>query len=232
MIHDFKSMKQLPDSEKPYEKFLESGAGALSDAELLAVIIRSGAQGKRSIDVAQDFLSQGSRSLLNLYELSFEEMQAVHGIGRVKAIQLKCVAELSKRIASTHYEEKLCLSDPRTIADYYMEQLRHEKKEQLMALFFDSKCRLLSDVLMSIGSATATFVSPREIFLTALRTQAVQIVLLHNHPSGDPAPSGEDDIVTERMKECGKLLGVPLVDHIILGDQRYYSYREHKRIIY
>lgn len=232
MVRTFTSMKELPDSEKPYEKFLESGAEALSDAELLAVIIRSGAQGKKSIEVAQEFLAQGSRNLLNLYELSFDEMKSIHGIGQVKAIQLKCVAELSKRIAKTRYQDGLSMNHPQTIADYYMERMRHEKREQLLALFFDSKCRLISDVTMSIGSITATFVSPREIFLMALRHNAVQLILLHNHPSGNANPSSEDDTVTERMRACGELLGIPLMDHIILGDQSYYSYREHKRIIY
>lgn len=232
MEQTFTSMKELPDSEKPYEKFLESGAEALSDAELLAVIIRSGTQGRKSIEVAQDFLAQGSRNLLNLYELSFDEMKSIHGIGKVKAIQLKCVAELSKRIAKTRYQDKLSMNHPQTIADYYMERMRHEKQERLLALFFDNRCRLISDVTISIGSVTATFVSPREVFLAALRCNAVQIVLLHNHPSGSANPSAEDDTVTERMKECGLMLGIPLIDHIILGDQSHYSYREHKRIIY
>lgn len=232
MVQTFTSMKELPDSEKPYEKFLESGVEALSDAELLAVIIRSGTQGKKSIEVAQDFLTHGSRNLLNLYELSFDEMKSIHGIGQVKAIQLKCVAELSKRIAKTRYQDKLSMNHPQTIADYFMERMRHERQERLLALFFDSKCRLLSDVTMSIGSVTATFVSPREIFLAALRCNAVQIILLHNHPSGNTEPSADDDTVTKRMQECGVLLGIPLMDHIILGDQAYYSYREHKRIIY
>lgn len=231
MADNFKNMKQLPDSEKPYEKFLESGVSALSDAELLAVVIRSGAQGRRSIEVAQDLLMQGGHNLLNLYDLSLEDMQKIHGIGKVKAIQLKCVAELSRRIAKTHYQDKLRLNMPHTIAGYYMEQMRHEKQEHLIALFFDSKCRLLSDVTISVGSATATCMSPREIFYMALRSNAVQIVLLHNHPSGDPTPSAEDDEVTELMKEGGKLLQIPLVDHVILGDMVYYSYREHKRIV-
>lgn len=227
----FTSMKDLPDSEKPYEKFMESGPEALSDAELLAVIIRSGTQGRKSIEVAQDFLAQRCHNLLNLFQLSFEEMQQIAGIGQVKAIQLKCVAELAKRIAKTKYQSQLCMNHPYTIADYYMERMRHEKQERVIALFFDSKCRLLSDATMSIGSVNATFVSPREIFLTALRCNAVQIILLHNHPSGDPTPSKEDDVVTKRMIEGGELIGIPIVDHIILGDLCYYSYKENKRII-
>lgn len=232
MAQHFTSMKDLPNSEKPYEKFLEFGAGALSDAELLAVIIRSGTQGKRSIEVAQEFLAQGNQNLLNLYDLSFDDMKQIHGIGQVKAIQLKCAAELSKRIAKTRYQDKLSMNHPQTIADYYMERMRHEKQERLLAMFFDNRCRLISDVTISIGSVTATFVSPREVFIAALRCNTVQFVLLHNHPSGNAEPSLEDDAVTKRMKECGLLLEIPLIDHIILGDQSYYSYREHRRIIY
>lgn len=231
MEQQFTPVKELPDSEKPYEKFLKSGAGSLSDAELLAVIIRSGTQGRRSIEVAQDFLKKGNRNLLNLYEIPYEDMIRIHGIGRVKAIQLKCIAELSTRISETYYQDRICLDNPRSIADYYMERMRHEKQERLLVLFFDAKCRLLADVRMSVGSATTAFVSPREIFLAALRYKAVQLVLVHNHPSGTPEPSVEDDAVTKRVAECGCLLGISLVDHIILGDHSYYSYHERKRII-
>ena len=232
MEQNYTTVKELPDSEKPYEKFLESGVETLSDAELLAVIIRSGTHGRRSVGVAQDFLGRKDKSLLNLYALSYGDMLKIPGIGPVKAIQLKCVAELSKRIAQTNYQNRLSLSNPRSIAEYYMERLRHEKQEQTMALLFDAKCRLLDDVTLTVGSATAAFVSPREIFLAALSCGAVQLVLVHNHPSGDATPSAEDDIATKRVAECGNILGIPLVDHIIVGDRTYYSYRECKRIIY
>ena len=113
-----------------------------------------------------------------------------------------------------------------------MERMRHERKEQVLALFFDARCRLLEDVTLSVGSATSTSVSPREIFLAALRYNAVQFVLLHNHPSGFPEPSQADDAVTRRVAQSGILIGIPLMDHIIIGDHSYYSYNEHKRIIY
>lgn len=225
------TIKELPDSERPYEKFLKSGPTSLSDAELLAVVIRSGTNGRKSIEVSQDFLSGGNRNLLNLYEIPYEEMLKIRGIGPVKAIQLKCIAELSRRISETKYCDRICMDNPRTIADYYMERMRHERQETLLVLFFDARCRLLEDVIMSVGSATSTFVSPREIFLAALRYNAVQIVLIHNHPSGSPEPSAEDDTVTERVAGSGALLGIPLVDHIIIGDHSYYSYHEHQRII-
>ena len=220
------TVKELPDSEKPYEKFLKNGPGALSDAELLAVIIRSGTNGRKSVDVAQDFLNYGNRNLLNLYETSYEDMLRIPGIGQVKAIQLKCIAELSRRIAEAKYQERVCLNNAGTVADYYMERMRHEKQEKLLLAMFDMKCRLLGDVILSMGSATSTFVPPREIFLTALRYQAVQIIMVHNHPSGSPAPSAADNTVTERVAECGAMLGIPLSDHIIIGDNSYFSYKE------
>lgn len=230
MTHNL-TVKELPDSERPYEKFLKDGAGALSDAELLAVIIRSGTNGRKSVEIAQDFLNSGNRNLLNLYETSFDEMLRIPGIGKVKAIQLKCIAELSKRIARTTYQERVCLDEARTIADYYMERLRHEKQECLIVAMFDAKCHLIDDVLLTIGSATAAFVSPREIFLEALSRKAVHIVLLHNHPSGSPEPSEQDDEVTRRITACGGMIGITLMDHIIIGDNSYYSYHEQKRIL-
>ena len=201
MNHHFTTVKELPDSEKPYEKFLISGVESLSDAELIAVIIRSGTRGTRSVEVAQELLRQDGHDLLNLYTLSVQDMQKIPGIGQVKAIQLKCIAELSKRMAKTRYKERICLGDPGSIASYYMEDMRHESRERTMVLLFDAKCRLLEKVMMSVGSATAALVSPREIFLAALDKSAIQIVLMHNHPSGDPSPSAEDDAVTKRVAE-------------------------------
>ncbi len=229
MIKHF-TMKQLPDSERPYEKFQKSGPVALSDAELLAVIIRSGSSGKKSVDIAQEILDQGSRNLLNLYGISYEDLCRIPGIGPVKAIQLKCVAELSKRIAETRYEDSVRMTNAKSIADYYMERMRHERQERLLAAMFDSGCRLLDDELLSIGSVRSAFVEPREIFLAAFRYGAVHIILLHNHPCGLPEPSAQDDAVTERIAVCGGLLGIPLADHIIIGDKSYYSYREQGRL--
>ena len=232
MNHHFTTVKELPDSEKPYEKFLISGVESLSDAELIAVIIRSGTRGTRSVEVAQELLRQDGHDLLNLYTLSVQDMQKIPGIGQVKAIQLKCIAELSKRMAKTRYKERICLGDPGSIASYYMEDMRHESRERMMVLLFDAKCRLLEKVMMSVGSATAALVSPREIFLAALDKSAIQIVLMHNHPSGDPTPSECDREITERVYTSGELLGVKLLDHIVIGDQKYISFREQGMLDY
>ena len=220
------TIKELPDSEKPYEKFLAYGPDSLSDAELLAVIIKSGTNGLKSVEVAQNFLNQKNRNLMNLYDVTYEEMLNMKGIGKVKAIQLKCIAELSNRITATKYMERISLRDARSIAIYFMEKLRHETQEHLVVCMFDSKCRLLAEEVISKGSVNSSIVSPREIFLLALQKRAVHIVLLHNHPSGVSAPSAEDDEVTKRISECGQMIGIPLSDHIIIGDKNYFSYRE------
>ncbi len=231
MVRETHTVKELPESERPYEKFMQAGPEALSDAELLAVIIRSGTSGRKSIDVSRELLSGGSQNLLNIYETSFEDMMGIRGIGKVKAIQLKCVGELAKRIASARYAGHVRMNNPQSIADYYMERVRHETREQLWLLSFDSNCQLLGDALVSIGGASSAYASPREIFLSALKKGAIQIVLLHNHPSGNPEPSEEDDQVTEQIAACGTILGIPLIDHIIIGDCSFYSYHQHQRIL-
>ena len=220
------TMKDLPDSEKPYEKFLEKGAEGLSDAELLAVILRSGNKRKTALQLAQDVLCREQWNLLNLNRLTMEELQKIDGIGKVKAIQLKCIAELTKRMTQTRYRKELEVKNPAAVANYYMEQLRHENREKLILAMFDIKSCLLGDEILSVGTVNASLVSPREIYLKALQKQAVNIILLHNHPSGDPTPSNEDIRTTLRVFECGKMLGITLADHIVIGDNRYTSFRE------
>ncbi len=220
------TMKELPDSEKPYEKFMKMGARGLSDAELLAVILRSGSKAKSALQLAQEILCREQRNLLNLNYLSVEELMQISGIGQVKAIQLKCIAELSRRMTVTTYQKNLQVNEPKTIADYYMEQLRHETTEKLLLAMFDAKNRFLGDEVLSIGTVNASLVSPREIYLNALRRQAVNIIMLHNHPSGDATPSEEDLKTTRIVAECGQMLGVYLADHIIIGDNSYTSFRE------
>lgn len=222
--------KELPESERPYEKFWKFGPTALSDAELLAVIIKSGSRHMTAVDVAKNFLGQKERSLMNLFELSFEEMKGLCGIGDVIAMQLKCIAELSTRISATKHLEGIRMTHASTIARYYMEQLRHEQQEKLLVCMFDNKCKWLGDALISVGSVNASIVPPREIFLKALEKKAVHIVMVHNHPSGRAYPSGEDDAVTARISEAGNIVGIRLADHIIIGDHCYYSYCEAGKI--
>lgn len=220
------TVKELPESEKPYEKCLHYGAEYLSDAELLAVIIRTGTTGKKSIELAQEILNQKEKSFLNLYHMSLKEFTEIPGIGTVKAVQLKCLAEITKRLTRTVRIRAVSLNSASSVAAYYMEELRHEDKEKLMVCMFDSKCVLLGDKLLSVGTVNASLISPREVFKQALLSQAVYIILLHNHPSGNPLPSTQDKLVTRKIQECGEMLGIHLSDHIIIGDNQYFSFKE------
>lgn len=220
------TVKELPDTERPYEKCLMYGAEALTDAELISVIIRTGSRGERCVDLAHRILNAGPDGLLNLLQLDVKQLTRIHGIGNVKAIQLKCVGELAKRIASTRRRQQVVLKSPESIASYYMERMRHETQEILMLAMFDSKSMLIGEKVISVGTCNAALISAREIYRTALQEQAVYIVILHNHPSGNPEPSREDIQVTRKIKQSGEILDILLMDHIIIGDNRYFSFRE------
>ena len=224
------TMKTLPESERPYEKLLSFGAESLSDAELLAIILKNGTKKETSVDIARRILQGNHNNLLNLYDLSIRELMHIPGIGQVKALQLKAIAELSKRIAKTKSGYQLKMDNPATIADYYMEQLRHKKEELLICAFFDSKCNFLGDTIVSKGSVNFAYVSPRDIFRHAFDFEAVMFVMLHNHPSGDPSPSSDDLQITYRIEKGACILELQLVDHIIIGDNAYYSFKENGQI--
>ncbi len=219
-------MKELPDSERPYEKCMEKGPQALSDAELISVIIRTGSGGESAISLAHRILKLGDDGILNLVGLAVSDLLKIPGIGPVKAVQLKCIVELAKRISMASRAEQMILSDASSIAEYYMEQMRHENREILIAAMFNVRNAFLGDVVISVGTAHASLISPAEIFRRALLRGASSVVLLHNHPSGVPMPSQDDLDVTRRVASCGEMLGIPLMDHIIIGDNRYYSFSE------
>ena len=141
----------------------------------------------------------------------------------MKAVQLKCITELSTRIATMRAKESLCFTDPSSIAEYYMERLRHEEQELLICMMFDTKNHLLGDAQISRGTVNSALISPRELFLQALAFHAVHIILVHNHPSGNPEPSQEDIVVTRRVRGAGELIGISLLDHIVIGDHCYIS---------
>jgi len=222
------TVKELPVSERPYEKCERYGAASLSDAELLAVIIRTGTKEEHSVDLAKRVLRHSPihQGIIGIYHHTMEELTRIKGIGKVKAIQLLCVAELSKRLSKANMADSMMFDRPATIADYLMEEMRHEQREKVMLLMFDTKGRLLKEKVISIGTINTSMLSPREIFLEAVRGEAVSIVLIHNHPSGDPTPSGEDVAITKRIREAGNFINIPLIDHIIIGDNRYVSFKE------
>lgn len=219
------TVKNMPKSERPYERFQCLGAEALSDAELLAIILKTGTRNMTSLDIARELLSKCQGNLLNLYEITYEELLKREGIGPVKAIQLKAVAELSNRIARTTRGYRMSFHDPESVALYYM-TMRHRREEEVRAAFFDAKYNFLGDDSISTGGKNFSYLSPGELFRKALLKDALQIILIHNHPSGDCRPSETDLRLTERLVQLAELLGLHLEDHIVIGDNRYYSFRE------
>lgn len=225
-------MKELPETERPYERCARLGPDALTDAELLAVIMRTGTMGKNSLQLARQILNIDPihKGLSGLAYLSREQLLQIPGIGPVKATQLQSIAELSKRMARNLPEEQLLLGNPASIAQYFMAELRYATQEYVYAVFLDQKCKYLKKQEITKGTVNASILSPREIFMEAMRCGAVQLVLVHNHPSGNVSPSPEDVQITRQVKEAGELLQIRLIDHIIVGQQAYYSFAEHQML--
>lgn len=214
--------------ERPYERCEQFGASNLTDSELLAVLLRTGTRGENALQLADKILHPvfSQKGVLNLHQWTYEQLMQIKGIGKVKAIQILCLAELSRRLAKATAQEGLNFSNPASIARYYMEDLRHANQEQMKLLLLNTKSRLIGEMDISKGTVNSAVISPRELFVEALQKNAVSIVLLHNHPSGDPTPSKEDVLITRRIQEAGRLIGVELLDHIVIGDNCYVSLRE------
>lgn len=228
MNHDNIRMKSLPQSVRPYEKCFRNGAASLSDAELLAVLLRTGSKDENSLSLAYRILSDCTEDgdLASLCRLSINKLCKLKGIGKVKAIQILCAVELGQRLMTSQRRNKLSLLKPEEIASYFMPRLKDKKQETVWVLLLDGKCRVIHEDKIYEGTVKSSLISPREIFILALEKEAVYLFLVHNHPSGDPTPSNDDFLVTKRIIESGKLLGVELLDHIIIGDQNYVSFIE------
>lgn len=227
------TMKDMSETERPYEKSYRYGVEILTDAELLAVILRTGSRSSNALSTAYKVLNAHPvhKGIVGLNYLTTDELEDIDGVGRVKAVQMKCLAEISKRMARAVHKPFVSFQSPQSIADYYMESTRYLEKEYVYLLLFDSKHRLLKDVRISEGTVNRSMLSPREVFIEALRCDAVNIILVHNHPSGDPSPSDADIAVTRNIHSVGQMLGVHLSDHIILGNNCYVSLAE-RGIIY
>jgi DNA repair protein RadC len=222
-------MKENHIPEKPYERFRALGAGALTDAELLAIILRTGTRGSDAVDISVKVLNLGKgprQGLLALYDLGIRELMKIPGIGEVKAVKLKCLAELCTRMHEAGHKSGFCASSPASVAEFYMERLRHEKNECVLLISLDSKGRVIRESVISKGSVNRSLAPVRSILLEARDAEAVNIILLHNHPSGDPSPSGDDERLTEKLYVTCQHADLPLIDHIIIGDNTYFSFKE------
>ena len=227
-------MKDLPEGERPYEKCLRCGPECLTDAELLAAIIRTGSRGESSLALSERLLALGrpGDGLVALLHHSLTDLTKIRGIGPVKGVQLACVGELSKRAWKRQaLEERQTFHSPEEIAAYCMEDMRHLETEEVRALFLDTRQTLLKETVLSRGTVNASVLSPREVLIEALRCRAVSLVLVHNHPSGDPTPSRDDKLLTQRIREAANVIGIPLIDHIVIGDLRFFSFRQENLLI-
>ncbi|CAM4032130.1 DNA repair protein RadC [Saccharibacillus endophyticus] len=204
---------------------LQYGAQALSHAELLAILLRTGTRSESAIMIAQRILAQ-SGGLRGLADSGVEELVEIKGVGPAKAVQLRAAIELGRRMVASRLSESVVIRSPRDAAELLTEQLRYLQKEHFVCLFLNTKNVVIAQETLSIGSLNASIVHPREVFRAAIKYSSASIVCAHNHPSGDPAPSPEDIAITKRLVESGQIVGIDVLDHIVVGDGRFVSLKE------
>lgn len=216
-------IKSLPQDERPVEKSLSYGMDSLSNAELLAILIGSGGRNKSAIGLAEDVIAFFGDGICGLMRSSAEELMGIKGIGRFKAARIIAAAELGKRISTMPRVKRIQITDSEEIANLFIEDMRYENREIFKALLLNSRGEIMSIETVSVGELTSTPVHPREVFSAAVKRGAAAVVFVHNHPSGDPSPSEADIDITERLMACGKILGINVLDHIIIGDGQFSS---------
>lgn len=224
------TIRSIPADERPQEKLLKYGPGSLSDSELIAIIIRTGSKDENVIMLSQRILKEDGRGLRNIAEWTSDKFKKFKGINNVKASQLMALSELSRRI-STLKLEKVKISSPNDAAALMMEEMRYYKKEYFKTILLDTKNNVIKIEEISVGSLNSSIVHPREVFKEAIKNSSSSIILVHNHPSGEAEPSREDMALTDRLVECGKLLGIRIIDHIVIGDGVFYSFKEEGLIL-
>src|SRR5574342_396494 len=219
MIRDF------PQNERPRERFITNGPHSLSNHELVAILLRTGTSQESVLHLSNRHLSH-FEGLRMLKAASLEEITSIKGIGKAKAIQLLAAVELGRRISNIAYDDRYVIRSPEDGANFVMNDMRFLSQEHFVCLYLNTKNQVIHKQTIFIGSLNASIVHPREVFREALKRSAASIIAAHNHPSGDPAPSREDIEVTKRLVECGKIIGIEVLDHIIIGDQKYVSLKE------
>ena len=219
------TLRDVPNEERPRERILQFGAGALSNAELLAIILRTGTISESAVHVAQRLLKQ-TDGLRNLVDMSTDQLTEIKGIGRAKAAQIQAGIELGRRLARSAMNETVTIRSPKDAADYLMEDLRYLQKEHFVCLFLNTKNHVIGQETLSMGTLNSSLVHPREVFRAAIKRSSASILCAHNHPSGDPTPSPEDIHLTNRLIEAGQIIGIDVLDHIVIGDRTFVSLKE------
>lgn len=220
-----RKIKNLRQDERPREKLLLKGVSALSDAELLAILIRNGTKGFSAIDAAQELLNN-HRTLSNLSVADFSEIKLVKGLGDTKAVTLIAAFDLARRIQAEPYSTKKKISTPNQIANIYIPKFRGKKNEIFTTILLNSANQIIRDVTISKGSLNASIVHARDVFKVAISESAASIILMHNHPSGNPKPSQEDIDITSQLVKAGEIIGIKIVDHLIIAGDGYRSFAE------
>ncbi|HHU30964.1 MAG TPA: DNA repair protein RadC [Firmicutes bacterium] len=204
---------------------IKEGAAALSDADLLGVLLRTGTAEETAVQLGERILLAAG-SLAELPRFGLDEFLAIKGMGPAKAVTLLAAIELANRLSSRSRYESLTISSPADAAGLVIEEMRHYLREHFRVLLLDTKNKVLGMEEISIGSLNTSLVHPREVFRPAIRKACASVILIHNHPSGDPTPSSEDIAVTRRLYEAGRLLGIEVLDHVVIGDGKFVSFRE------
>ena len=225
-----KSIKEIPLNDRPREKMAANGAAVLTDAELIAILLHTGTAEKSAIDIASEMTADGGlyKRLAGITRLN--ELTNIKGLGQAKAATVLAALEIGRRIASAKPLEKIHLSCPQDVADFLMPRLRYAAKEQFVVILLNSKNKVIGTEVVSEGSLSSSVVHPREVYAPAMLHHAAAIMVAHNHPSGDPKPSLEDEEVTRMLSRSGKVLGIPMIDHVIIGDGNYYSFLENEAL--
>lgn len=220
-------VRELPVDERPRERLLALGPGFLSNAELLAIVLRNGTRESSALQLAQEILSvYKEEGLAALARMSAGELMQIRGIGSAKAAEVMAAVELGKRLHVCASGRRAAVNCPEDAADYALPRFRYEEREHFAVILLNVKNHILSMPVISIGSLTASVVHPREVFRAAIQQTAASMILVHNHPSGDPSPSREDIDITNRLVAVGRVMDIPVLDHIILGNDNYISLRE------
>jgi len=218
-------VKDWPKDERPRERLLRYGAESLSDAQLIAIILRTGGAGQGVLDLAMELLDT-FKGLGNIDNSSLSDLSSVKGLGPAKIAQIRAAFALGKRLMSESPDGHSSFSSSRVVHSYFAPRFKNLKKEVFLSLLLDAKNRLIREVKVSEGTLTNSLIHPREAFREAVRESAAAIIFVHNHPSGDPEPSRDDIAVTERLKATGEIIGIKVLDHVIIGDGKYVSLKE------
>ncbi|TDL35471.1 JAB domain-containing protein [Jeotgalibacillus sp. S-D1] len=219
MIRDYK------EEDRPRERLILQGPHSLSNQELIAILLRTGSKKESVLNLSNRLLHQ-FEGLRLLKEASLEEIMSINGIGEAKAVQIMAAIEMGRRIANLTFNDRYVIRSPEDGANFLMNEMRFLQQEHFVCLYLNTKNQVIHQQTVFIGSLNASIVHPREVFKEAFRRSAASIVCAHNHPSGDPSPSKEDIDVTRRLVECGKMIGIDILDHLIIGEKKYVSLKE------